>query len=246
MPSAALARLVSRCRGLAAPGRRCSRRFARSADPDAFAELVGRYAGLVWGVCRRTLPQEADAEDAFQAVFLALARGARAIDPSPPCGLLHAVAVRVSRRALGKTLRHRANELPETVGPADVMRDVTSRDLFRAVDEEIERLPAGAPRPGRALLPGGPGPRRGRRPARLLGPGREGPARTGPAMLRRRWPAAASPCRGVPGDRPRGRPRRRPDRRVRGEGGAARRRRPSPRWPPAGPRFISAWWPPHW
>jgi RNA polymerase sigma factor (sigma-70 family) len=143
MPSATLSRLVSRCRGLAVPDAELVRRFARSADADAFAVLVGRYAGLVWGVCRRTLPQEADAEDAFQATFLALARQARSIDPLRPLAAwLHAVAVRVSRRALGKTLRRRTSELPETVGPSDVVRDVTSRDLFRAVDEEIERLPA--------------------------------------------------------------------------------------------------------
>src|SRR5947209_19898586 len=139
MPPATLARLVSRCRGLAAragavPDAELVRRFARSGDPDAFAELVGRYAGLVWGVCRRTLPQEADAEDAFQATFLALARGARAIDPRRPVGAwLHAVAVRVSRRALGRALRRRTSELPEVAGPADAVRDVSGHDLFRAV-----------------------------------------------------------------------------------------------------------------
>jgi RNA polymerase sigma factor (sigma-70 family) len=149
MPSATLARLVSRCRGLtslaqAAPDAELLRRFTRSADPDAFAELLGRYAGLVWGVCRRTLPQEADAEDAFQATFLALARNAPSIDPRRPLGAwLHAVAVRVARRALGKTLRRRTTDLPDCVGPMDVVRDVSSRDLFQAVDEEIERLPEG-------------------------------------------------------------------------------------------------------
>jgi RNA polymerase sigma factor (sigma-70 family) len=143
MPSAPLARLVTRCRGLSAPDAELLRRFARSRDADAFAELLARHADLVWGVCRRTLPQEADAEDAFQAVFLALARGARSVDPRRPLGAwLHAVAVRVARRALGKTLRRRTADLPECPGPADVPGDVSSRDLFRAVDEEIERLPA--------------------------------------------------------------------------------------------------------
>jgi RNA polymerase sigma factor (sigma-70 family) len=146
MPSATLARLVSRCRHLSACAPAADgellHRFVRTRDADAFAELLARHAGLVWGVCRRTLPQEADAEDAFQAVFLALARSARSIDPQRPLAAwLHAVAVRVSRRALGKTLRRRTSELPECAASADLIRDVSSRDLFRAVDEEIDRLP---------------------------------------------------------------------------------------------------------
>ena len=149
MSSATLARLVSHYRGLcgtaaAAPDSELLRRFVRSGDADAFAELLSRHAGLVWGVCRRTLPQEADCEDAFQATFLALARNARSIDPVRPLGAwLHAVAVRVARRALGRTLRLRTGDLPaECVAPADFAGDVAVRDLFRAVDEEIARLPA--------------------------------------------------------------------------------------------------------
>jgi RNA polymerase sigma factor (sigma-70 family) len=149
MSSATLARLVSHYRGIcgraaAAPDSELLRRFVRSRDADAFAELLSRHAGIVWGVCRRTLPQEVDCEDAFQATFLALARNAQSIDPARPLGAwLHAVAVRVARRALGRTLRRQTADLPaECVGPADVTGDVAARDLFRAVDEEIARLPA--------------------------------------------------------------------------------------------------------
>src|SRR5262245_39596291 len=45
-------------------------RYTRHADSDAFAELVHRYAGLVWGACRRQCADEHLAEDAFQATFV--------------------------------------------------------------------------------------------------------------------------------------------------------------------------------
>jgi RNA polymerase sigma factor (sigma-70 family) len=128
----------------AAPDAELVRRFRQSRASDAFAELVARHAGLVWGVCRRTLPQDADAEDAFQATFLALARNIGGIDPSRPLGgWLHAVAVRVSRRALGRTLRRRIASLPSNCEDSPhVSGDVTACELYRAIDEEIARLPA--------------------------------------------------------------------------------------------------------
>jgi DNA-directed RNA polymerase specialized sigma24 family protein len=54
-------------------------RFRRNRDERAFEELVRRHGPLVWAVCRQLLPHHADAEDAFQAVFLALVRSAATI-----------------------------------------------------------------------------------------------------------------------------------------------------------------------
>lgn len=148
MSTTILNALMARCRVL---NRRCPqvadaelvRRFAQQGDASAFEELLERYAPLVWGVCRRMLPGEADREDAFQATFLALVRKPSTIDPQRPLGgWLHTVAVRVARKALVRSRRQRPQAiLPEPPMAGDVAEEVGSRELFRAVDEEIDRLP---------------------------------------------------------------------------------------------------------
>ncbi len=49
-------------------------RFLSHQDEDAFAMLVERHAAMVLAVCRRSLKNPGEVDDAFQATFLILAR----------------------------------------------------------------------------------------------------------------------------------------------------------------------------
>src|SRR5258708_38718960 len=69
------------------------RRFAIDGDSAAFELILRRHSDAVWTACRRILPSDADAEDAFQATFLVLVRKAGSIRNSCVGGWLHRVAV---------------------------------------------------------------------------------------------------------------------------------------------------------
>src|SRR4029077_7966489 len=77
----------------------------------AFAALVERHAPMVFLVCRETLVEEHDAQDASQATFLVLASQARSIRKPEALGSwLHGVALRVSGKAKVAAARRRAHE----------------------------------------------------------------------------------------------------------------------------------------
>jgi RNA polymerase sigma factor (sigma-70 family) len=145
--STTLAALVAHCRKLTrrqhTPDAELLHRFVEQRETAAFEELVERYAPLVWSVCRRILPREADCEDAFQAAFLCLVRQAGSIDPNRPLGAwLHTIAVRTAAKARSRLRRQPTQAtVPEQTTCGDIADELGNRELFRVVDEEIARLP---------------------------------------------------------------------------------------------------------
>jgi hypothetical protein len=75
-------------------------RFRRGGEDAAFALLVQRHGPAVLGVCRRLLGNAADVDDAFQATFLVLLRGASTVRRGSALGCwLYGVACRVAAKA---------------------------------------------------------------------------------------------------------------------------------------------------
>jgi RNA polymerase sigma factor (sigma-70 family) len=118
-------------------------RFATHRDESAFASLLQRHGPLVFGVCRRVLGDEHDAEDAFQATFLVLARKASSLDGrGSVTNWLYTVAYHLALRARTDAVRRREQERRAATMPAtEASDDVVWRDLRPVLDEELNRLP---------------------------------------------------------------------------------------------------------
>src|SRR4051794_21714745 len=115
--------------------------FLTARDEAAFAALVRRHGPMVLGVCRRVLRHDHDAEDAFQAAFLVLARRAATIRQRELLGnWLYGVAYRAALevRARRRPRERQVSDMPEprVADGADV-----GAELRPVLDEELNRLP---------------------------------------------------------------------------------------------------------
>jgi RNA polymerase sigma factor (sigma-70 family) len=117
------------------------RRFQTDGDPEAFEAIVRRYGACVLAACRKVLPSEADAEDAFQATFLALLQNAHAVrHPQLLRGWLSGVAHRVAWKALAASARHRGAQQRKPPA-AEAAPDLSWREACAILHEELDRLP---------------------------------------------------------------------------------------------------------
>ena len=121
-------------------------RFEKDRDEvgqRAFATLLERHGVGVLRVCRGVLGDSHDAEDAFQATFLVLARKARSIRDREAIGSwLLGVAYRVAGCARSATARRRSHERKAAGGVAIALTDREPGDWVPLLHQEIGRLPA--------------------------------------------------------------------------------------------------------
>jgi RNA polymerase sigma factor (sigma-70 family) len=133
-------------------------RFNRQRDAAgeaAFAALVTRHGPMVLHVCRQLLGDRHLAEDAFQAVFLVLARRAPSIrDPDLLGNWLYRVALRTARKARVGLDRRRGKEGGDAMrrpgsGPSGATEPMVetaehpllAREQAEVLYSEIDRLP---------------------------------------------------------------------------------------------------------
>jgi RNA polymerase sigma factor (sigma-70 family) len=118
----------------------------------AFSELMRRHGPMVLRTCCRVLGQQPEAEDAFQATFVMLARRARALQaesaaPLSLGGWLHRVAYRTALNISTGNSRRKKRERRSRVGTArepDPVCKATWNEVRPILDAELDALPADA------------------------------------------------------------------------------------------------------
>jgi len=120
------------------------RRFLDRNDEAAFGILVNRHGAVVMRVCRQVLGNQEDAEDAFQATFLVLARKAATVRQGEALAAwLYRVAYHIAVQARSRSAKRQVHEKEvaamrkeETVNLSDW------DDVWPVLHEEVNQLPA--------------------------------------------------------------------------------------------------------
>jgi RNA polymerase sigma factor (sigma-70 family) len=150
MATAQLGAVLRHIRGLAADPKvgepsdgALLRAFLGRNDQSAFEALLRRHGPMVLRVCRRTLGHVHDADDAFQATFLVLARQASSIRKRASlASWLYGVAYRMATHAKRAAARRRGHESrAKPPQPRDPALSAAWQELQALLDEEIAGLP---------------------------------------------------------------------------------------------------------
>lgn len=118
-------------------------RFLSGQDEAAFTVLIERPGPMVFDVCRRSLANRHDAEDACQATFLVLASKVTSLKKRESIGSwLHGIACRVASNLKRHSARRRRYE--QRINPnsaLDPAIEASTRETQACLDEELRKLP---------------------------------------------------------------------------------------------------------
>jgi RNA polymerase sigma factor (sigma-70 family) len=124
------------------PDQELLRRFHAQQDQPAFHALLCRHGPMVLDVCGGLLANQADAEDAFQAAFLILARKAGSIRKTASLGSwLHGVAYRTALKARSQSTTRRRHEARASMRQNSEPDGLSWREVRQALHEELSALP---------------------------------------------------------------------------------------------------------
>ena len=113
-------------------------RYSRRRDEDAFAEIVRRYAAVVYATCHRILGDRARAEEASQETFFRLVQKPEAVTRSLG-GWLHRAATQLAIDTVRRDAARRKRELK--VARAQPRRLSRWEELSPLIDEALAELP---------------------------------------------------------------------------------------------------------
>jgi RNA polymerase sigma factor (sigma-70 family) len=117
-------------------------RFALQREEAAFEAILHRHGPMVLGVCRRLLRDVHEADDAFQATFLVLARKASGIGRRSLLGnWLYGVAARVAARARRNAFRRQSGRRDFDLTAVPGADPSAEPDVAPLLHEEVQRLP---------------------------------------------------------------------------------------------------------
>jgi RNA polymerase sigma factor (sigma-70 family) len=118
------------------------RAFLSGNDQQSFEALVRRHGPMVLRVCRRTLGNLHDAEDALQATFLILAQKASSVRKRESlASWLHGVAYRMAKHVKRAAARRHVHESHvSSKRPPDPALSAAWQEVQVLLDEEIGKL----------------------------------------------------------------------------------------------------------
>jgi RNA polymerase sigma factor (sigma-70 family) len=118
-------------------------RFVSQHDEAAFAAIIRRHGPMVLRVALRTLQNEPDSEDVFQATFLVLSQKAHTLRrPASLGSWLYGIAYRLALKTKATAGQRRNRERSVAATPvATPLAQITLAEAQTILDEELSRLP---------------------------------------------------------------------------------------------------------